>query len=73
MVPASQSTPTHTRAAASLDTPGSFVMSRTKTQMAHAVCPAASTANVESQDWGSHTASVTVDTQERPVRKVRVT
>lgn len=65
--PAYQSTRTLTPAAASQGLLAYSVMSRTRTQLIPAICHAASTANVEYQAWAKHTASVTVDIQERRV------
>lgn len=72
MVPVLQSTPTLTPAAASLDLLASSVTSRTRKQRTPAVCLTANTANVECLAWEKHTASVTVDIQERRVTEVCV-
>lgn len=73
MVPASQSTPIPTPAAASLALLVSSVMSRTRMQLTPAACLAANMANVECQAWARRTASVTADIQERRVTEVSET
>lgn len=69
--PANQSTPTLTPVAASLVLLVYSVIPRTRKLLTPAVLPAASMANAEFQVWETHTASVTVDTQGRPVTEVR--
>lgn len=73
MAPAFQSTPTPTPAAASPVFLAYSVMSRTRMQLIPAVCLAVNTESVECQAWARHTASVTVDTQERRATEVRKT
>lgn len=73
MVPASQSTPTLTPAAASLALLAFSVTSRTRIQRTPAVCLTANMANAECRAWAKHTASVTVDIQERRATEVRKT
>lgn len=72
-VPAFQSTPTPTRAAASLASLACSVTSRTRTQLTPAACLAANMESVECQAWARHTANVTVVTQGRRATEVRNT